>query len=249
MRRRFLLLIAGLIVGDVPTYAAGISASVASGGTGSVTSGRHQPSADVCSHKPELFKVRRLSADTAMRLIRPAFEAPTITRFNSGYLVSGDCTKFIRTVSNGIILTNNARFGIKNLGFVRVSAADPRSGTQPNHFVPPRNLITIASNEFAEGHGRNYIRSSGFDGRYIALWSGPKGSVIGTIICTGDAADDPCKLDHLILSSTHRIRDFDFLPAPHAEMDTGSLGLWITVRPGEDAVAEYAIDYRNLYSQ
>ena len=211
--------------------------------------GRHEISADYCSRHPELFKVRALTAAEGMGLIQPAAEIPTIRKFESGKLVSGACTKFIKTFANGIILTNNARFGMKDFAFVPAPPPDPRSGPQPNYFVPPENVLSIATDKFVEGSGRYYVASGGFGSDHLVLWSGAKGSAIGTIRCESNNSHTPCKLDHLILSSRYPIREIDFLPGPHPEMTVGELWLAISLGPTRDAIVTYTIEYGHIYGR
>jgi hypothetical protein len=214
------------------------SLTAAQGPTGAGAQGL---SANVCSKHPELFMLRRLHADDAMRLIRPTGEHLTIIGFEHGYLVSGACTRFIKRFGNRIILTNNAAFGIQDLRLIPAHPANPSDGPPPSYFVPPKNIITIASNQFAEGTGRNYIKSFGSRER-MTLWSGPKGSALGIIRCSG-VDENPCSLDHLILSSPYRVRDFGFVPAPHSEIHAGSLWLQFALPRGEEASANYSISW------
>jgi hypothetical protein len=172
-----------------------------------------------------------------MRLIRPTGEHFTIIGFERGYVVSGVCTRFIKKFGNGIILTNNAAFGIKNLALVPARPADPGDGPPPSSFIPPKNITTIASNKFAEGSGRCYVKKQGD----IVLWSGPKGSALGIIHCSGNG--NVCSLDHLILSSPYGIRNFGFVPAPHTEMHSGNLWLQIALPHGKEASVNYTISW------
>lgn len=195
----------------------------------------HHLSVEVCSRHPELFRVRRMHPDEGTRLIRPTGQHMTIIAFDSGYVVSGDCTSFIRTMGNGIILTNNTRFGIKDNRVSPLPPADPSTGPQPSHFVPPENVIEIAANKFAEGTGRKLVKSWGD----LTLWAGPSGSVLGIIRCTTNQRE--CALDHMLLSSSRRIRDFGFVPAPHAEMHFGNLWMQIALPHGEEASVNYTM--------
>jgi len=207
----------------------------------------HDVSVYGCSRHPELFKVRPLTAGEAWRLIKPAPDVPTVRTFKSARLIYGECTKFVRTFANGIILTNGARFGVKDFALVPAPPADPKSGPQPNHFSPPKNVMAIDSDKFVEGNGRHYVAGGGFGSDYIALWTGAKGSAIGTIDCDSQLAGSPCRLGHLILSSRYSIREFDFLPAPHPEMTGGGLWLSINLGPTEEALASFTIEYGHLY--
>jgi hypothetical protein len=173
-----------------------------------------------------------------MRLIHPTGEHLTLIGFERGYAVSGACTRFIKRLGNGIVLRNNAAFGLKDLKLVPASPVDPSVGPPPSTFVPPKNVMSIAADKFAEGRGRNYVKHQGD----IVLWSGKKGSAIGIVPCAGDSSL-PCRLDHLILSSPYRIRDFGFVPAPHSEMHYGSLTLQIALRGGEEASVAYSITW------
>lgn len=222
--------------------------SMASSRTRTVV-GANGISADLCSRKPELFRVRRMSSDEAMGLLRPAARVPTVMKPASGHLFSGDCARLIRTFSNGIVLSNGARFGIENLRLLSAPPADPRSGPQAGHFVIPKNILKIQEKAFVSGNSLSYVQNFPFgaDSRLV-LWSDGKRSVLGTIRCSGNSADTNCTLDHLILSSPHRIHEFGFMPAPHAEMTVGSLWLWITLRPGQEALTRYTIEYGSLFS-
>lgn len=190
-------------------------------------------SVDVCSRHPELFKVRPITAEEGKRFAKPGGAVPTIIGFDEGSVISGPCTRFIKTVGGVVTLTNNHQFVISNSALVPISAG---SGPPPSHFVPPRNVMRIASNKFAEGSGRIFVKSFDDGGDHTALWSGPKGSAIGTIRC---ADAEACRLEHLILASPYRIRNFGFVPPPHPEMSVGSLWFWTTLRPGEEALVGY----------
>lgn len=192
-------------------------------------------SVGVCSQHPELFKLRRLHADEAMRVIRPTGEHFTVIGFESGYVVSGECARFIKTFGNGIVLTNNAAFRIENLAFVSAPSLDLSDGPPPSALVPPKNVRSIASDRFAAGSGRNYVKHQGD----IVLWSGKKGSAIGIVPCAGDSRV-PCQLDHLILSSPYQIRDFAWVPPLH-ESHYGGLWLQIALPRGEKASVRYSV--------
>jgi hypothetical protein len=212
------------------------------------TAGGHHASVDHCALHPELFKVRPLTPNQAMGLIQRAAEVPTIRKFDRGYIVSGECIRFIKTFSNGIILTNNARFGIKNFAFIPVPPADQNTVPMRSLFVPPANVLKIDSNIFAPGRALSLVQTFPFGSdTELVLWSNQEKSVLGTVRCRGKD-QRPCTLDHFILSSHAQIREFDFLPAPHAEMTVGELWLQIALNPLEEAVATYTIDYGELYS-
>lgn len=192
-------------------------------------------SADVCSQHPELFKLRPLQAADAMPLIHPTGENFTVIGFESGYIVSGQCTRFIKRFGNGIVLTNNAAFRIENLGLVPAPPVDPSDGPPPSNFVPPKNVRSIASDRFAPGPGRTFVRNQGD----IVLWSGRKGSAVGILPCAGDSTVR-CRLDHLLLSSPYQIRDFGWVPPLH-QSHYGSLWLQISLPHGEEASVRYSI--------
>ncbi len=173
-----------------------------------------------------------------MRLIHPTGANFTVMGLESGYVVSGDCARFIETFGNGIVLSNNAAFGIQDLALVPAPPVDPNAGPPPSSFVPPKNVMTIASDRFAEGKGRNYVRSFGSRER-LTLWSGPKGSALGIIRCSG-LDENPCSLDHLILSSPYPIRDFGWVPPLH-DGHSGSLWVQIALPHGEEASVGYSI--------
>jgi len=206
--------------------------------------GRAQVSADVCSRNPGFFKVRALTAGEAMRLIQPAIFPPSIITAQMwakpsepvGHVVSGECTRFIKTLGNGVILTNNARFAIKEDALVPIPPADPNTGPVKSHFVPPANIRRIDATNFVEGNSLTLIQTFGSG---MALWSDGKRSAVGTLHCSG-VNENPCSLEHLILSSPFRIREFGINPPPpDFGMHVGSLWLWITLRSGEEAVAVY----------
>jgi hypothetical protein len=143
-----------------------------------------------------------------------------------------------------VTLTNNDQFVIIKSALVPVPARAPDSGPQPNYFSPTENILHIAGNAFAPGNGLTYVQSLYFGSHArVILWSGPTGSVIGTINCTGHDGSGPCTLEHLILSSPHRIRNFGIVPPPHSGMGTGSLWFWTTLRPGEEALVGYTFAY------
>jgi hypothetical protein len=208
--------------------------------------GRAHVSADICSRSPGLFKVRTLTAREAASLIEPSMLPHGIDVFQMwnrpdeavGHVVSGQCTRFIKSFGNGVILTNNARFGIKGDGLVPMPPADPSSGPQKSHFVPPANIRKIDATSFVEGNSLSLVQSRGSG---MVLWSDGKRSVIGTIRCVG-VNENPCSLDHRILSSPLRIREFGIVPPPpDFGMHMGSLWLWITLGSGEEALASYPI--------
>jgi hypothetical protein len=202
-------------------------------------------SADVCASNPKLFKLRPLTLYDSLGLAQLGVGLPIV--FQEGTVISGPCTRFIKSFGGLVTLTNNYQFVISNSALVPVPAASPGSGPQPVRFTPPKNVMTIASDEFAEGGGRRYVQSIGFNGQYTALWSGPKGSAIGTIRCARED-NSRCALERLILSSRYRIHKFGFIPSPHPEMHFGSLWFWVTARPGEEVIVGYAVNYSDLNS-
>lgn len=116
-----------------------------------------RPTLDICTRHPELFHVRALTASEGMRLIRPTGEVLAIQRFGNGEVVSGDCTRFIKSFSYGVILSNGARFAMKDLAFVPAPPAAPGAGLPHSLFVPPPNVRTIAADKFAQGKGRTMV--------------------------------------------------------------------------------------------
>jgi hypothetical protein len=214
----------------------------------SAVAGHAHISADLCSRNPKLFKIRTLTAGEATALIDPAMLPPAIELSQMwarpsepvGHVVSGACTRFIKSFGNGVILANNARFGIKDDALVPMPPADPGSGPQPSHFVPPANIRKIDATKFVEGNSLSLVQTFGSG---MALWSDGKRSVIGTIRCVG-VNENPCSLDHLILSSSFRIREFGIVPPPpDFGMHVGSLWLWVALRSGEEAFAGYTFRF------
>ena len=190
-------------------------------------------SVDVCSAIRSCLRLDRSwrGGGSGSRNLEALFRrSSALTR---AVVISGPLPRFIKTVGGVVTLTNNHQFVISNSALVPISAG---SGPPPSHFVPPRNVMRIASNKFAEGSGRIFVKSFDDGGDHTALWSGPKGSAIGTIRC---ADAETCRLEHLILASPYRIRNFRFVPPPHPEMSVGSLWFWTTLRPGEEALVGY----------
>lgn len=209
-------------------------------------------SVDYCSSNPDVFKVRPLKPEEAVHLVWRGDGVPSITKFVGGHVISGKCTRFIKSFANLIILTNNSRLSISgDLAVSLISAAPTQLGTglQAFSFTPPKNILSISSNFGPSAkHGLSYVSSQSFgSGGRIALWSDGNRSVVGTIRCANDGESARCTLDHLILSSPYRIREFGFLPAPHPEMQVGSLWFWIRLGSGEDALARYIIKYGKIY--
>lgn len=101
--------------------------------------------------------MRALTASEGMRLIRPTGEVLAIQRFGNGEVVSGDCTRFIKSFSYGVILSNGARFAMKDLAFVPAPPAAPGAGLPHSLFVPPPNVRTIAADKSAQGKGRTMV--------------------------------------------------------------------------------------------
>ena len=161
-----------------------------------------------------------------MRLIRPDAGPPTIYRFESGHIVSGECARFIKTFADLMILTNGG------------PPPAPGTGPQPSVFKPPNNVLSIAPDTFSEGKGRDIVQNIGT----IVLWSGLKGSAIGTLRCAAQESY-PCRLNRLILSSPYKIRKFGFIPSPDGEVHVGSLWFWVTIRPDEQAIARYEVKW------
>lgn len=199
---------------------------------------RNPISADLCSKQPELFKLRSLTADRAARFAHTGDALVTV--FTSGNVISGPCTRFVKTFDGVLNLKTGYRFVINGSSLMPVPPADPNSGPQPRLFAPPKNVLTIAADKFAEGHGRAFIKSIGSVHR-VALWSGPKGSAIGILHCSND--ESSCGLGDVILSSSYRIRDFGFIRAPHSEMHSASLWFWVSPRPGEIVIAGYTTSW------
>lgn len=199
-------------------------------------------SADICTQHPELFEVRPVTPEEGRRFATPGAGVPTIIGFDQGSVISGPCTRFIKTIGGVVTLTNNTRFVINDSALVPIPP-----GTSPprSFFNPPKNIRAIASEKFAEGKGRSFVKSIDDGGEHTALWSGPKGSAIGTIHCTDGDDRGPCTLEHLILSSPYWIKNFGFVPPPHSEMGVGSLWFWTTVRQGEEALVGYTFAYEN----
>jgi hypothetical protein len=226
----------GLFLGVILAWPSGAAARHPNAKDGDGTS------VDVCSRHPEMFKVRRLTADEAARLIRLQSGMSALAKPAEGTLISGECTRFIKTFANLVMLTNNSRFVMTDTALIPAPRAGPGTGPHPFPFTPPPNITKIAANGFVRGNALSYVQNLPYgEHTRLVLWSDRKQSVVGTIRCTGGDGNS-CTLGHLILSSPHRIRQFGFIPAPDAESAVGSLWLWITLRPGEQVLGGYMID-------
>jgi len=208
------------------------------------TGSANRVSIDVCLRHPELFRVRPVTSEEGRRLAKAGVGVPTIIGFDDGSVISGPCVQFIKTVGGVVTLTSNDRFVISNAALVPIPAAPPGRAPLIIYFSPPTNVMTIASDKFAEGNGRTFVKSIDNGGEHTVLWSGAKGSAIGTIRCV-DGVVGGCTLEHLILTSPYRLRDFGFVPPPHSGMGTGSLWFWTTLRPEEEALVGYTFAYEN----
>jgi hypothetical protein len=198
--------------------------------------------ADSCSRHPELFKVRRLTAIEAMRLVRIQAGVRNTAASAQGASIVGPCTRFIKTFANLITLTNNARFVMIDTALVPAPFAASANSPRPFLFTPPPNISEIAADGFAPGHALAFVESFPYgEHTRLVLWSNDKQSLVGTIRCIRDGTSS-CALGHPILSSPYPIHEFGFIPAPDAESEVGSLWLWMTLRPDTEALVSYMIE-------